>query len=76
MSIYDSYNLEQLVGILHTDKETDDFMSHSHKGAFAKAVTGDENRAVHPKPLTAEETERARKYLISQCEAHKLHLTP
>ncbi|HEU4838383.1 MAG TPA: hypothetical protein VFS88_03115 [Micavibrio sp.] len=67
MSVYETYTLEQLVGICLEVKEADDFMSHSHKGAFAKAVSGDENRAVDPRNLTEEEAERARKYFISEC---------
>ena len=75
MSIYDTYDLEQLVGICHTEKDTDAFMSRAHKGAFAKAVSGDENRAVHPKALTEEEMKKAREYFISQCLKLNLHLT-
>jgi hypothetical protein len=67
MSVYETYNLEQLVGIFCTAQEADDFMSHEHKGAFAKAVAGDENRAVNPRNLTEEETKRAREYFISKC---------
>lgn len=67
-NVLKTYSLEQLVDIAFPVDEADQWMNHSHKGDFAKAVKGDENCSVDPKKLSGKELERARAYLEEKCK--------
>lgn len=66
-NVLKTYSLEQLLDIMYTEEDVRRWMSHSHKGDFAKAVKGDGNCPADPKNLTEEELERARGYFIKLC---------
>jgi hypothetical protein len=67
-NVLKTYSLEQLVDIAFPVNETKEWMERSHKGAFAKAVKGDENCPVIPNELSGEELKRARAYLEEKCK--------